>query len=139
MFGGAALGAVAADFEPGDDNVEAAIPLDLSLQSIKEVAFKFRNLAAAQTRHVDMVPLRAPFIEMFLALHMHQVEFVNQSVPLQQAQSAINRDPVYLGIDAGAPAAATDWRPDAVWLFPPRSESCGVVGHTQPARHQFGL
>ena len=66
--------------------MEAAVSLDLSFEAIEEVTLKFGDLSAAQTRHVDVVPLRAAFVEVFLALHVHEVEFVNQSVPLEQIQ-----------------------------------------------------
>lgn len=46
FFRRTALGAVPADFESSDDDMETAIPLNLSLQSVEQVAFKFRNLAA---------------------------------------------------------------------------------------------
>src|SRR5258708_14335273 len=91
---GAALRTVTADFESGDDDVEAAISLNLPLQSIEKVTLKFSNLATAQTCHVDVVALRAALVEVFLALHMHQVRFVNQSVSLEQSQGAIHPDPV---------------------------------------------
>ena len=76
------MGAVAANFQTGDDNVKAAIPLNLTLQPIKQITFEFGNLAAAQARHVNVVALRTPLVEVFLALHVHQVEFVDQAMPL---------------------------------------------------------
>jgi hypothetical protein len=98
LIRGAALGAITTDFQPGDYNMEAAVSLNLPLQAIKEIAFEFRNLAAAQARHVDVVPLWAAFVEVLLALHVHQVEFVHKSVPLQEAQSAIHGYPVNSGV-----------------------------------------
>jgi hypothetical protein len=88
LIRGAALGAVATDFQPGDYDMEAAVSLNLPLQAIKEITFEFRNLAAAQARHVDVVPLWAAFVEVLLALHVHQIEFVNQPVPLEQSEGA---------------------------------------------------
>ena len=33
---------------------------------------------------MDVVALWAPLVKMLLALHVHQIEFINQSVPLEQ-------------------------------------------------------
>ena len=79
LFGraSATLRAIAADLKPGHDNVEAAVALDLTLEAIEEVAFKFQDLSTAETCHVDVVALGASFIEVLLPLHMHQVEFVH--------------------------------------------------------------
>src|ERR1700680_1426047 len=83
FFRRAALGAVTADFESRNHDMEAAIPLNLSLQPVEQVAFKFRNLAAAQARHVDVISLGTALVVVLLALHVHQIEFVNQAVPFQ--------------------------------------------------------
>jgi hypothetical protein len=48
---------------------------------------------------MDMVALRAPLIEMLLALHVHQVEFVNEPVSLEQAQSAVHSHSVDAGVE----------------------------------------
>jgi hypothetical protein len=82
--------------------VKPAISLNLSLQAIEEIAFKFSNLAAAQTCHMDVIPLGTALIVVLLALHMHQVKFIDQTVPLQQAERAIDGDPVDLRIKAAS-------------------------------------
>ena len=82
MLGCSALSTIAANFEPGHDDVEPAIPLNLSLQSVEQVTFDFSDLAATEARHVNVIALGTPLIVVFLALHVHQIEFVNQTVPL---------------------------------------------------------
>ena len=132
LIRGAALRAVTTDLKPGDHDMEAAISLDLPLQSIKEITFEFRNLAAAQTRHVDVVPLRAAFVEMLLALHMHEVEFVNQSVTLEQSEGAVNRDPVNLRVQ---PASAPQQLAGIKVLFRGfhhAENGAALAGHAQP-------
>ena len=57
--------------------METALALDLALQTIKEVALEFGDFSAAQACHMDMVSLRPSFVEVLLALHVHQVQFVN--------------------------------------------------------------
>src|SRR5215471_13480182 len=76
-IGGAAFGAVSANFEPADHNVKAALALDLSFQAIEEITLKLGNLSATQTSHVDVVTLRPALVKVLLALHMHQVKLVN--------------------------------------------------------------
>jgi hypothetical protein len=95
----AALGTVAADFQTRYHDVKAAVTLDLSLEPIEEVALKLKNLSAAQAGHVNVVTLRTSFVKVFFALHMHQVEFVNQSVSLQQFQGAVHGDTINTGIN----------------------------------------
>ena len=55
--GGPALTAIAAHFKPAHHDVEAAIALNLPLQAVEEIALEFRNLAAAQARHMDVIAL----------------------------------------------------------------------------------
>ena len=43
---------------------------------------------------MDVIALRASFIEVLLPLHVHQVEFVHQSVPLQQLERSIDSNAV---------------------------------------------
>jgi len=79
----AAIPTVTTHFQAADNDVEAAIALDLTLEAVEEIAFKFHDLAATQASHVDVIALRAPLVEVLLALHVHQVEFVDKSMPLQ--------------------------------------------------------
>src|SRR5262245_44527217 len=88
-IGVAAIGAVSADFKTAHHDVEAAVALDLSLEPIEEIALEFRDLATTKTSHVNMVALWAPLVIMLLSLHVHQVEFVDQAMPLKQAQRAV--------------------------------------------------
>jgi hypothetical protein len=104
FFGCAAVGAVTADFKAGDDDVETAVPLNLPLQSVEQVAFKFSNFAAPQACHVNVISLGAALVVVFFTLHVHQVQLINQTVTLQQAESAIHRNPVNLRIEASCPA-----------------------------------
>jgi len=90
--GGAAIAAIAAHFETAYDDMEAAFALNLSLEAVEEIAFEFRNFPAAEAGHVNVVALRSPLIKVLLALHVHQVELVNQSVTLKKFERAVNRD-----------------------------------------------
>ena len=79
----AAVRTVSANFQATHDDVKPAIALDLSFQAIEQLAFEFHDFSAAQARHVDVVALWAALIKMLLALHVHQVEFVDQAIALQ--------------------------------------------------------
>jgi len=85
-----ALRTVAADFQPADNYVETAFALDLPFESVEQVAFELRNFSAAQAGHVDVIAVRAAFVEMLLALHVHEIEFIDQSVALEQFECAID-------------------------------------------------
>jgi hypothetical protein len=68
---GPALGAISAYFQACDHDVEVAIPLDLPLKAVEEVALKLRDLAATQTCHVDVIPLRTPLVVVLFPLEVH--------------------------------------------------------------------
>ena len=91
---------VSADFEARDQNVEVAVTFHLALHPIEQIALELLYFAAAQARHVHVSALRTPFVKVTFALHVQQVEFVDQSVALQQAQSAIDGNAIDVGIDA---------------------------------------
>jgi hypothetical protein len=139
LFGCAALRTITADFQPGDHNMEPAIALNLSLQAIEEVAFKFRNLAAAQTCHVDVIPLGTALVVVLLALHMHEVKFIDQTVPLQQAKRAIYGDPVDLRIEAASAPQQLAGIKVLFGGFDDAQDGAPLTGHAQSARHQLGL
>jgi hypothetical protein len=100
----AALGAVAADFQARYDDMEAAVALDLPLQSVEEVTLKLKDLPTAQAGHVNVVALRTPLVKVFLTLHVHQVEFVNQSVTLEKLERPVHSHAVDAGVNLSSVA-----------------------------------
>src|SRR5215471_9220940 len=95
-----AVGAIASYFEPRHDNMKAAITLDLALETVEQVAFKFHDLAAAQAGHVDVVALGPSLVEMLFPFQMHEVQFIDQAVALEEAEGAIHSHAIDLRIDA---------------------------------------
>src|ERR1700682_334086 len=86
-----------------------------------------------------MVPPWPAFVEVFLALHMHQVEFVNQAVPFQKSKRAVDRDPVNLRVEtAGTPQQLAGIE---VLLggFHHAEDGAALTRHAQSARHEFSL
>src|SRR5438552_18643124 len=88
---------------------------------------------------MDMVSLRPSFVEVFLALHVHQVQFVNQAVALEQTESAVDGDAVNAGIEAAGLAKNLSGVKVLLGCFYHGENSAPLVGHAQPARHQFRL
>ena len=68
-------------------------------EAVEEIAFEFRDLAAAQAGHVNVVALGATLVEMLLSLHVHEVEFVDQAVALEQAEGAVDGDAINQGVE----------------------------------------
>jgi hypothetical protein len=68
---GAALSAIATDFQPTHEDVKLAVALYLTLKPVEQITLKFSNLSAAQASHVNMIAPRPPLVEVLLALHVH--------------------------------------------------------------------
>lgn len=89
---------VATHFQACYYDMEAAFALDLSLETVEEIALKLRNLATAEAGHVNVVTLRTALVEVLLPLHMHQIELIDKAMSFQEAQRAIDGYPVNLRI-----------------------------------------
>ena len=79
--------------------MKPAVALDLSLESIKKIALKLHNFPAAQTGHMDVIPLRTTLVKVLLSLHVHQVELVHQAVALEELKRTVNSDTINFGIE----------------------------------------
>jgi hypothetical protein len=137
--GGAALRAVSTYFQTRNDNVKAAITLDLAFETVEKVTLKLHDLAAAQARHVNMIALRTPLVKMLLTLHVHQIKFVDQPVALQEVERAVNRHAVNSGIQSLG--MAEDLRRIEVLLrrFDDAEDSATLVRQANSAGGENGL
>src|SRR5579864_7052508 len=72
----AAVRTMAANFQPAHNYLKFAVTLDLPFEAVEQLAFQFDDLSAAQAGHVYVIALRTPLVIMFLALHVHHIEFV---------------------------------------------------------------
>jgi hypothetical protein len=135
----AALGTVTADFQARYDDVKTAVALDLPLQSVEEVTLKLKDLPTAQAGHVNVVALRTPLVKVFLALHVHQVEFIDQAVALQKLERPVNGNAVYAGINLAS--VAEDLRSVEVLLgsFNHPKNGLALVREAQSPRGQGRL
>jgi hypothetical protein len=135
----AAVRAVSADFKAGDENVELALALNLPFETVEQSALELGDLAAPQTCHMDVIPLWAPFVEMLLALQVHEIEFIDQAVALEQAECAIDGDAIDVGIElAGATQNLT--RIEMLLRSLHNAQNgAPLMRHAQATRHEFGL
>jgi len=65
--------------------MKVAISFDLPLHSVEQLTFELLDFAAAEAGHVHVVALRPPFVKVAITLGMQQVEFINQTLPFQEA------------------------------------------------------
>jgi hypothetical protein len=78
--------------------VKLAVALDLTLQPVKKITLEFRDFAATQAGHMNMIPLRAALIIVFFSLDVHQIKLVDQAMPFEQSQCPVDRHAIYLRI-----------------------------------------
>jgi hypothetical protein len=119
--------------------VELTITLDLPLQPFKQIALEFDNLAASQAGHVDMVALRTALVIVLFPLHVHEIKFIHQTVPLEQAEGAVDGHAVDVRIKA---PSVTQYLAGIEVLFgglDHAQNGASLSSHTQAARHEFRL
>ena len=133
------MSAVSAHFETAYHNVEPAFTLNLSFQAVEQVALEFADLAAAQACHVNVIPLRATLVIMLFALHVHEVKLIDQPVPLEQSEGAIDRDSVHSRIDSASSAEKLAGIQMLLRSLHHAQNGAALAGHAQAARHKFGL
>src|SRR5438270_367197 len=85
-----ASAAISANFEARHNNMEPALPLNLPLQPVEEVALKLLNLPAPQARHMEMIALGTSLIVVLFALQVHEIQLIHQPMALQQSQRAVH-------------------------------------------------
>ena len=135
----AALDAISADFEPTDDNLKTAVALDLPFQPVEEITLKLDDFATTQAGHVNMVALGTSLVVVLLALHMHQVELVNQPMPLQQIERPIDGHAVNAWVKLARVTENLSGIEVLLRIFDNFENRPPLVGHAQAARRQSGL
>jgi len=102
MLGGfsvAAILAEATDFRAGDRDFDVEIVGDLRLQILVKLRFKLADFSAANTGDVDVIARAVALVIVAMAAQMQEIEFIDQTVVLQQVHRAIHRDTRDIGID----------------------------------------
>lgn len=119
--------------------MELTVALDLTFQPIEKTALKFSDFAATEAGHVNVVALRSSLIEMLLALHMHQVEFIYQPMPFKETQSSINGHAVNSGVLLAGMAQDLTCIQMLLRRLHNTQYCAPLMSHAQAARHQFCL
>lgn len=96
----AAGGTISANFEARDQHMESAIGFDLLLEFVELIADEFGDFSATQARHVYVIFPQLALVIMALAVEVHEIEFVDQSVTFEQAESAIHGAAIDTGVEA---------------------------------------
>jgi hypothetical protein len=139
LQGSAALGAVTADLKARDEDVEATILFNLLLQLLKAVADKFGNPAAAQAGHVNVVASQPALVVVAFAVDVHQVEFVDQAMALEQAQRAVDRAAVDAGVEFLRLAENLGGVEMLAGGFHDAEDGAALLGHPDAAFGKVGL
>jgi hypothetical protein len=100
LLSAAAICAIATYLHAGDQNMELAFPLDLTLQAIEEIALEFQDFPTAQARHVEVIAFGTALVKVLFSLKMHEIQLVYQAMPLEKFEGAIHRNAVDVRIDA---------------------------------------
>lgn len=96
LFG--ASRAIPADFQSRHRNPEAAVLRHLTFKILKNIADELHDPATTKTCDMDVVAVDLALVIMALAMNVHEIEFVDQAVALEQAQSPIDGAAVDTGI-----------------------------------------
>src|SRR5207248_8604018 len=76
------------------------VALDMCLQAVEQVVFYFDNFSTTEAGHMYMVTSWPALVKVLLALHVHQVQLIDQALTFQQLERAVHSDFVDAGIDA---------------------------------------
>lgn len=135
----AALGAIAAHFQARDQNVETAIALNLAFEPIKQGTLKLRDPAATKARHVNVVTLGTALVKVLLAFEVHEIQFVYQTMALQQVERPVNRYPVDVGVDFASPPQYLRGIQMLLCNFDDSQDCPPLASHAQAAGREFSL
>lgn len=119
--------------------MELALALNLSLEAIEESAFEFHDASTAEAGHVDVIALRSAFIKMLFTLHVHEIELVDEAVTLEEIQSPVHGDAIYVWVET--PRVAQDLAGVEMLLggFDDAEDLAALACETNSTRRQFGL
>ena len=119
--------------------METAIALNLAFETIEKIALEFHYLAAAQASHVDVIALRTALVKMLFPLHVHEIEFIDQSMALQKSERAIDRNAVNAGIQLACVAENLRGVEMLLSCFHHTENRASLVRQSHATRGQCGL
>ena len=119
--------------------MKLALALDLSLQTVEEITFKLEYFSAAKAGHVQVIALRAALVKVLFSLEVHEIEFVDESVALEQFQRAIDGHAVDFGIEIASFTEQLTGIEMLLGGFDHAENDAALPGHANAAGHEFGL
>jgi hypothetical protein len=99
FFGGQAVVADAAYFGARDGDLDVAVGGDLLFELLVETGFEFADFAAAETGDVDVIARAVGFVVMAIAAEVEEVELVDEALPFEEVDGAVDGDEMDFGID----------------------------------------
>jgi hypothetical protein len=97
---GAAFRAIAANLQPRYRNSEGALLLHFPLELGEQDTLKLRYLATAYASHMQVFAASASLVKMPFAFHMHEIEFIYETLALQESQCAVHGNAVHPVIES---------------------------------------
>ena len=86
-----------------------------------------------------MISLRASFIKMFFALQVHEIEFIDQSLALEEVKGAVDGDAIDLRIEFLGAAKNSGGIEVLLGGFDDTQDHFALAGHAKSAGHELGL
>jgi hypothetical protein len=97
--GGKAIVADAANFGAGNGDFNVAVAGDLLLKLFVKAGFEFTDLTAAETGDMDVIAWAVGFVIVTVATEMQKIELVDETLPLEKVDGAVDRNKMDVGID----------------------------------------
>lgn len=90
----AALAAPPADLQARDANVKSLLARYLRLQPLEQRACELLDPAALEASQMHVIDVGFRFVEVFLAVQVHEVQLIDQTQFLQQLNRPVNGRPI---------------------------------------------
>ena len=97
--GGKAIVADAANFGAGNGDFNVAVAGDLLLKLFVKAGFEFTDLTAAETGYMNVIAWAVSFVIVTVTTEMQNIELVDETLPLEKVDGAVDRNKMDVGID----------------------------------------
>ena len=88
---------------------------------------------------MDVISLRATLVIMLLALQMHEVEFIDESMALKQIEGAVDGNSIDVRIQSARLAKDLAGIQMLLGSFDNAEDGPALARHPQSTRHEFRL
>jgi len=86
-----------------------------------------------------VISLRASFIKMFFALQVHEIEFIDQSLALEEVKGAVDGDAIDLRIEFLGAAKNSGGVEVLLGGLDDAQDHLALAGHAKAAGHELDL